>query len=522
MKKAIGIDLGTYFSEVSHVNDSGVVEIIPNADGELKTPSIVSLANSRPITGKAASPDFVLNPQFVVKCSKRYMGKTSGNNKPIPIASDPTGQEKTAVDIAAIILGHFKECAETHLGKKVEAVVVTVPAYFDAIARDSTKTAAKIAGYTHVRLQDEPVAAAIYYGLEKARDETIVVVDIGGGTTDVTAIEISTSKAKAILTDGDAELGGANYDEAILELMRQEAKSDGIEISAEKDLVTFYQNLDRAREGKEMLSRREEVVLIAEADGKRKPIKFTRELLRDVCKEFDDRFLKCCDRLNRQLNEKGKRADRVLLVGGSSRLSQVPEMVKEVFSIEPSRDTDPDLVVAKGAAIWAAVCFGEKNQAIAIGGHRYLPEDIKLQTVAAHPICVAARKGHSRTDTEEYNFAIVPANVPLPHEFEERFAPVNPDQTSVVMKIVQGKPGEHSKKSTLLREITVPIKASDKDADRIKLNGRYTEEGLLETTIVDDLLGKPISDAFTYSVGLTQAEIDEKREHLATNMKGVV
>lgn len=516
MKKVIGIDLGTYFSEVAYVNESGVVEVIANADGELKTPSVVSLAKPVAVVGKAALPDLVLNPEHVIRYFKRYMGKTTESHKPIPLATDSKGQEKTAVDLSALVLGYLKQGTEAYLGETVDAAVVTIPAYFDAIAREHTKAAARIAGFHSVRLQDEPVAAAIHYGLEKSRDEIIAVIDYGGGTLDVSAIEVNSHSAHTIVTDGDAELGGANTDEGILELMCRQGKAKGLEISAEKDLATFYQNLDRAREAKEMLARREEVMLIAEAAGKRTAIPFTRQLLKKISKPFDDRFVSCCRAMMEQLQAKGKKVDRVILVGGSSRLPHVPAMVQEVFGIEPSRDTDPDFVVVKGAAIFATACFGDKDQAITVGGHRYLPDDIDTQMVAAHAICVAARKGRSPGDTEEYNFAIVPANTPLPHEFEESFAPVRPDQKAVLMKIVQGKPDEISKNAALLRKIEVPIKPSDHDQDRIKLHGRYTEEGLLETTIVDELLGQPVSDSFTYSAGLTEAEIDEKRREFST------
>jgi molecular chaperone DnaK (HSP70) len=263
-----------------------------------------------------------------------------------------------------------------------------------------------------------------------------------------------------------------------------------------------------------MLARREEVLLIAEAQGKRKAIPFTRQMLRNVGKPFDDRLLNCCRRMKEQLQEKGEKLDRLLLVGGSSRLFHVSQMVKEVFSLEPARDTDPDFVVAKGAAIWATICFGQQDQAIVIGGHQYLPSQIKIQTVAAHAICIAARRSKDRRDEKEYNYEIVPANTPLPHGFEKHFAPVDPGQSSVVIKIVQGIPDELSENSTLLREITVPIKPSEKDENRILLQGRYTEEGLLETTVVDELLGQPVSDSFTYSAGLSEDEIQEKTKRL--------
>jgi len=472
--KDIGIDLGTSNSVVTRITESGVVEIIPNSDGDLKTQSIVSWASGQPIVGRAALPDLIFAPKYVIQCGKRSMGKVTENGKPIPIGTDPSGQEITAVDFSAAILSYLKKCAEDYLGCKIESAVITVPAYFECRARDDTKVAAKIAGLKNIKILNEPEAAAIFDGLEKGGQEMVVVVDTGGGTTDVSALEIDGSNVKAFLTDGDPELGGFNYDEALFEMMCKKARSKNIEIAAEKDIATFYQIFDRAREGKEMLSRRQEVMVIAEADGQRMPIKLTRKILREVGKPFDDRFVNCLGRLSKKLQSQGKVPDRVLLVGGNSRQPHVPIMVKKAFGIEPSKDTDPDFVVAKGAAIWAQVCFGEKDQDIVIGGHRYLASDIRIQTVAAHAICVAART--NKADPEEYNCAIVSANTALPYEFQEKFAPVSPGSSSVVLKIVQGKAGELSKNASLLRQIDLPIKPSDKDEDRIKLVTRHRQK----------------------------------------------
>jgi molecular chaperone DnaK (HSP70) len=521
MKKAksMSIDLGTYLSEGAHVMDSGVIEPIPNLDGDSKTPSIVSWAGKTPVVGKAARPDLVFAPQFVQQCGKRSMGKTTGEGKPIPIGMDPSGQEITAVDFSATILSYVKKSAEAHLGCKIPRAVITVPAYFGAVARDHTIAAAKIAGFEEVRLLNEPEAAAMYYGLEKGRNETLVVVDTGGGTTDVTAVEIKGGSIKAILTDGDAELGGSNYDEVILELMRKEAQGQGIEISPEKDLATFYQNLDRAREGKEMLSRREDVTVIAEADGKRVPVKLTRKLLRQAAQPLDDRFVACCQRLHEGLKARGKAVERVILVGGNSRQAHIAELVQGVFGLEPAKDTDPDLVVVKGAAIYAEVCFGAKDTEIVIGEHRYLAQEIKVQTVAAHALCVEALR--FKGDLKAYNCVIVPAGTSLPYEFEERFSPINPGRREVTITIVQGKPDEPSEDAVVLREIRAPIQPSDKDTDRIRVKGRYTAEGLLELTVVDDLSGQAISDSFIHQPGLSSAEIEQKRHDLGGQTGGL-
>lgn len=515
----IGLDLGTYLNEVVRITLSGVAEPIPNQDGDIKTPSIVSWAGKTPVVGKAARPDLVFSPQFVIQCGKRSMGKRTEQGKPIPIGMDPSGREITPVDFSATILAYLKQCAETYLGCAICHAVITVPAYFDSAARDDTIAAAKIAGFENVKVVNEPEAAALYYGLEKATNQIIVVVDTGGGTTDVTAVEIAGGNIRTILTDGDAELGGSNYDEVILGLVCEETQGQGIEISPEKDLATFYQNLDRAREAKEMLSRREEVTVIAEADGKRVPVKLTRKILRQAAKALDDRFVACCKQLHDGLVGQGKVVGRIILVGGNSRQPHIAELVKGVFGLEPAKDTDPDLVVAKGAAIYAEICFGGQDTEIVIGGRRYLAQEITVHTVAAHPLCVAARR--YKGDPQEYNCAIVPAGTSLPHEFEERFSPAQPTQREVVVKIVQGKPDAPSKGASVLREIRAPIQPSNKDEDRIRIKGRYTAEGRLELTVMDDLLGKAISDSFVHKPGLTGTEIEQKRRDMAGRGGGI-
>ena len=510
MKKEIAIDLGTTFSEVAHRNDAGIMEVIPNQDGDLKTPSIVSVANSKHLVGRAAMPDSIMSPQYVIKCSKRFMCKVTESGKPIPILTGPQNNEITAVDAAADILAYLKESAEKYLGCKVTKVVVTVPAYFDSIGRENTKAAARIAGFNDVQILNEPEAAAIYYSLEKNRDETVAVIDFGGGTLDITVMEIKGGKMKVLITDGDTELGGVNYDEANLAYMVEEAKKDGIIISAD-NLPDFYQALDRAREGKEMLSRREEVVIIAEAGGKRRLVQMTRETFRKITQPIDERYKQCCQRVVDQLKSSGRKIDRVLLVGGSSRLFHVPDMIREVFGMEPCCDMDPDLGVVKGAAVWAVKCFGDGSEAILIGTGSHLAKDINMQTVLSHAICVAAHRNLGSSDTKEYNCCVVPANTPLPYEFRERFAPVDPRSSSVAVKFVSGQPDQLSRDCPLLHEVKVPIRPSDKHADRIIVEGKINEEGVVNITVKDELLDKPVTDSFVHTAGLTKAEIDQKR-----------
>jgi molecular chaperone DnaK len=501
----LGIDLGTTFSEIAIVNESGAVEVIQNCDGDLKTASVVSYSSGQPVVGKAALPDAFLAPDFFFRCAKRSMGKRTPEGKPIPLLMDPSGREIIAVDVSADILRCLKMSAEQYLGPEVEDLVVTVPAYFNEIARSDTIIAAKMAGFKNVITLDEPVAAAMHHGLLKGQKNMItVVIDSGGGTTDVTAIEIKDQSIDVIATDGDESLGGTDTDEAIFNDGCRHAKANGVEISIQDDAGNFNENLQRCCEGKEMLSKRDSVTIALQAKGKRVAYELTRKKFLEINKPYDERFKDCCNRLLKELKSRGKKIDQVLLVGGNCRQFHVSEMVKGIFGIEPSRDVNPDLVVAQGAAVRATTVFGNEDQQVVLGTHRYLAGDIKMHTVAAHAICVAAR--NSKTDPEEYNCVIVPANIPLPYEFEKRFAPNNPGATSVVIKLVQGRPDELSKNSTLIREINVPIKPSNIDENRITIKGRYTEEGLLKLTIVDALTGKPISDSFIHKSGIDETE----------------
>jgi molecular chaperone DnaK len=502
----IGMDLGTSFSVVVHKNAAGTPEVSPNRDGDLKTESIVSLAGDVPVVGRAAKPDLILSPQFVGRVFKRYMGK------PIPLLTDPKGHEWRPEDLSALVLKDMKLSVEAHLGYEVRNVVVTVPAYFGELGREATKAAARMAGFERVVLAEEPVAAATYFHLEKGEDGMIAVIDWGGGTLDVAVVEKNGTEILSKLVHGDSELGGTNYDEAVLQLMKVRLHEAGAELDSNKDLATWYQNLDRAREAKEMLSKREAVVLVAEAEGKRVPIKFTRADLLRVGADLDERFRKCCREVLEKLGAEKARIRKVLAVGGSMRLFHVSQMLTEIFGITPSLDADPDLVVAKGAAIHAAIAFSQDDRPILVGANWYLPSQIRTQSVSAHSICVAALKADEETDTNEYNVLLIPQGTPLPHEARQSFAPVNPRTGSVTVKIVEGKPGELSGKSTLLKEFEVPVQPSDKSEQCIEVVMKFTKEALLEVEAWDKRLNQRVSVKFTYQAGLSDAEINTRKE----------
>jgi molecular chaperone DnaK len=252
-------------------------------------------------------------------------------------------------------------------------------------------------------------------------------------------------------------------------------------------------------------------VIIAEANGKRKPVTITREIFRKIVQPIDERYKQCCQRVVDQLRSSGKKIDRVLMVGGSSRLFHVSGMARKVFGMEPCCDADPDNSIVKGAAVWAVKCFGDGSEAILIGPGSHLVKYINMQTVLSHAICVAARRSLGGSDTNEYNCCVVPANTPLPYEFRERFAPVDPHSSSVVVKFVSGQPEQLSAPCPVLHEVRVPIRPSDKHTDRIIVEGKITEEGVVNITVKDELLDKSITDSFVHAAGLTKAEIDQKR-----------
>src|SRR5512143_3551584 len=378
MSKIIGIDLGTTNSCVA-VMEGGDPVVIPNAEGNRTTPSVVAFSKSgERLVGQVAKRQAITNPANTVFSIKRFMGRKSSEVTeemkmvPFKVVSAPNGdvrvsaggKEYSPPEISAMILGKLREAAEAYLGQKVTRAVITVPAYFNDSQRQATKDAGQIAGLTVERLVNEPTAAALAYGLDKKKDETIAVYDFGGGTFDISILEVGEGVVEVKSTNGDTHLGGDNLDQRVIDWITAEfKKSDGIDLS--KDRMALQRLKEGAEKAKIELSNVVETevnlpFITADASGpKHLQLKLTRAKLEQLVEDIVQKSVGPCKQAMKDAGVDPKDIDEVVLVGGQTRMPRIQQLVKELFGKDPHQGVNPDEVVAVGARIQGGVLAGD-------------------------------------------------------------------------------------------------------------------------------------------------------------------
>src|SRR6202522_4580563 len=378
MAKIIGIDLGTTNSVVA-VMEGGEPKVIPNEEGGRTTPSVVAFTKSgERLVGQVAKRQAITNPENTIFSIKRFMGRrfdevseemkmvpykvVKGDNGDVPI--DISGKKQSPPEISAMILTKLKEAAEAYLGQKVTEAVITVPAYFNDAQRQATKDAGKIAGLDVKRIINEPTAAALAYGLDKKKNETIAVYDFGGGTFDVSILEVGDGVAEVKSTNGDTHLGGDNIDQRVMDWIISEFKREqGIDLS--KDQMALQRLKEAAEKAKMDLSTLLETdvnlpFITADASGpKHLAMKLTRSRFEQMCEDIFQRSVGPCKQALADAGVTPGKIDEVVLVGGSTRIPRIQAIVKELFNKEPNKTVNPDEVVAVGAAVQGGVLGGE-------------------------------------------------------------------------------------------------------------------------------------------------------------------
>ena len=506
MSKIIGIDLGTTNSVVA-VMEGGEPVVITNPEGSRLTPSVVAFTKTgERLVGQVAKRQAVTNPENTVFSIKRFMGRrfseVTEEMKMVPysVVAAPNGDVRVKIldkeyappEISAMILQKLKQAAEEYLGQPVTKAVITVPAYFNDAQRQATKEAGKIAGLEVMRIVNEPTAAALAYGLDKKKDETIAVYDFGGGTFDISILEVGEGVVEVKATNGDTHLGGDNLDQRVIDWIISEfKKSDGIDLS--KDRMALQRLKEAAEKAKMELSTVMETdinlpFITADQSGpKHLQMKLTRARFEQL---VEDLLQKTVGPTRQALTDAGldpKKIDEVVLVGGSTRIPRVQQIVREMFGKEPHKGVNPDEVVAVGAAIQAGVLAGEVK-------------DLLLLDVTPLSLGIETLGGVMTT--------LIPRNTTIPTRKSEIFSTAADNQTSVEVHVLQGERPLARDNRTLGRFQLVGIPPAPRGVPQIEVTFDIDANGIVNVSAKDMGTGKEQKITITASSGLSKDEVE--------------
>jgi molecular chaperone DnaK len=515
MGKIIGIDLGTTNSCVSVMQGSQPT-VIENSEGNRTTPSIIALTKTGDrLVGQAAKRQAITNPKNTIFSIKRFMGRKfdeiTNEKKLAPYEIINEGGEArvkindkvySPQEVSAMILQKMKQTAEDFLGEKVTEAVITVPAYFNDAQRQATKDAGRIAGLDVKRIINEPTAAALAYGLDrKQTSEKVAVFDLGGGTFDISVLELGDGVFEVKSTDGDTHLGGDNFDQKIIDYLADEfKKQEGIDLR--NDAIALQRLKEAAEKAKIELSSRTDTeinlpFITATQEGpKHLVINLTRAKFEALCADLFDKILDPCRRAIKNSKLEMKEIDEVVLVGGSTRIPKVQTLVKDFFGKEPNRSVNPDEVVAIGAAIQGGVLKGDVTDVLLLD---VTPLSLGIETL-----------GGVMTK-------LIDANTTIPTKKQEVFSTASDNQTSVEVHVLQGERPMANDNKTLGRFHLGDIPPSPRGIPQIEVTFDIDSNGILHVSAKDKATGKEQSIKIESSSKLTDAEINKMKEDAKTH-----
>ncbi|MCX6095428.1 MAG: molecular chaperone DnaK [Candidatus Bipolaricaulota bacterium] len=490
-EKIIGIDLGTTNSCVA-VMEGGSPEVITNAEGERVTPSVVAFTDTgERLVGRLAKRQAITNPKRTIASIKRKMG----TDFRVRIEQDGKATEYTPEQISALILQKMKKDAEDHLGGKVTKAVITVPAYFNDSQRQATKDAGRIAGLEVMRIINEPTASALAYGLDKSEDQTILVYDLGGGTFDVSILEIGDGVFEVVATDGDTQLGGDDFDRRIMDWLMDEFRRDtGIDLTGDPSAMQRLKDASEAAK-MELSSRMETTInlpyVTANASGpKHLEKKLTRAKFEQMVDDYLQRTIHIVDAALQAAKKEAKDIDQVVLVGGSTRIPKVQELVAARIPGKINKEINPDEVVAAGAAIQGAVLAGEVS-------------DIVLLDVTPLTLSIETLGGIATP--------LVERNTTVPTEKTKTFTTAEDNQPSVEIHVAQGERKMVADNKPLGKFQLTGLPPAPRGVPQIDVTFNIDADGILHVTAKDKATGKSASITIKDSSRLDENEIERMR-----------
>ncbi len=521
MSKIIGIDLGTTNSCVA-VMEGGEPVVIPNSEGSRTTPSVVAFSKTgERLVGQVAKRQAITNPQNTIYSIKRFMGRRHGEvskeieavpYKVIKGANDVAkvkiqDKEYSPQEISAMILQKMKQTAEDYLGQKVTAAVITVPAYFNDAQRQATKEAGEIAGLEVKRIINEPTAASLAYGLDKKKDEKIAVFDLGGGTFDISILEIGDGVFEVKATNGDTHLGGDDFDKRVMDwIVAEFKKQEGVDLS--KDPMALQRLKEAAEKAKCELSTVTQTeinlpfITATDSGPKHLNLNLTRAKFEQLCDDLFLRTLEPCRIAMKDAGLSASQIDEAVLVGGATRMPKVQQIVRELFGKEPNKGVNPDEVVAVGAAIQGGVLAGDVKDVLLLD---VTPLSLGIETL-----------GGIMTK-------LIEKNTTIPTQKSEIFSTAADSQTSVEIHVLQGEREMARDNRTLGRFILDGIPPAPRGIPQIEVTFDIDANGILHVSAKDKATGKEQKIRIEASTGLSKDEIEkmvhDAKAHAADDKK---
>src|ERR1700735_553635 len=508
MAKIIGIDLGTTNSVVA-VMEGGEPKVIPNEEGGRTTPSVVGFTKSgERLVGQVAKRQAITNPENTIYSIKRFMGRRANEvndeMKIVPykvkqqgdhVVVVAQGKDYTPPEVSAMILQKLKKAAEDYLGTTVTEAVLTVRAYFNDAQRQATKDAGKIAGLDVKRIVNEPTAAALAYGLDKKKDETIAVYDFGGGTFYISILEVGEGVIEVKSTNGDTHLGGDNLDQRIVDWLIAEFKSEsGLDLTSKGNEMALQRLKDAAERAKIELSTAQETeinlpFITADASGPKHLVrKLSRAKLESLVDDLLQRSIGPCKQAMKDAGVDASKIDEVVLVGGQTRMPKIQQLVKELFGKEPNKGVNPDEVVAIGAAVQAGVLAGEVK-------------DLLLLDVTPLTLSIETMGGVATP--------MIQRNTTIPTKKTETFSTAADSQTEVEVHALQGERPMAAQNRTLGKFKLAGIPPAPRGVPQIEVTFDIDANGILNVTAKDNATGKDQKVTITSSSGLSKEEVEK-------------